>query len=99
MAPFSDPNMNQLMERYFDSDCYPQFLYQCSQETVVKELKTWIVRRKEVYKEQMELRDQSQKSSKEIMSGQIQASDYPALMTASLNANKRVTVGHRVITS
>lgn len=92
MAPFSDPIMDQLMDRYFDSDCQPQFLYQGSQENIVKELKAWLVRRKAVYKEQMELRDQSQKSGKEIMSGQVQKSEYPAFLTASLNASKRATV-------
>ena len=92
MAPFSDPQMNQLMDRYFDSDCHPQFLYQGSLENIIKELQAWIVRRKEVYKEQMELRDESQKASKAILSGQVQASARSVFMRESMSRVDRVTV-------
>ena len=92
MAPFSDPQMNQLMDRYSVSNCQPQFLYQGSQESIVKELQAWIVRRKEVYKEQMELRDESQKASKAILSGQVQTSARSVLMRESMSRVDRVTV-------
>lgn len=87
------------MDRYFDSDCDPQFLYQGNQETIVKELKAWIIRRKEVYKEQMKLRDESQKSSKELLSGQVQASAKAAIVRAAVSRADRVTVGKTSETS
>ncbi len=92
MALFSDPQLTQVMEQYFDHDCNPQFLYQGSHEAIIEELKGWVVRRKEVYKEQMELRDQAQTSTKEVMSSKGKVKT-PAYMSACLKRHSRITVG------
>ena len=92
MALFSDPQLTQLMEQYFDHDCNPQFLFQGSHEAIIEELKGWVVRRKEVYKEQMELRDQAQTQTKEGMSSPGKTRE-PAYMSASLKRYSRTTVG------
>ena len=39
MALSSDLQFNQLMDRYFDTDRDPQFLYRGSQESIIEELK------------------------------------------------------------
>ena len=64
MALYSNPQFDQLVNEYFNHDRDPQFLYQGSQESIIEELKAWIIRRKQVYKEQLELRDQAQESTK-----------------------------------
>lgn len=46
MVLSSDPLFNQLMDRHFDSDRDPQFLYRGSQEHIIEELKAWVCRRK-----------------------------------------------------
>ena len=48
--------MNRLMTRYYGRDRDPRFLYDGGQETIVKELHAWVVRRQQVSREQMELR-------------------------------------------
>ena len=64
MALYSNPQFDRQVDEYFSHDRDPQFLYQGSQETIIEELKAWIIRRKQVYKEQLELRDQAQESTK-----------------------------------
>ncbi len=80
------------MEKHFDHDRDPKFLYQGSHEAIIEELKGWVVRRKEVYKEQMELRDQAQTSTKEGMSSPGKTRE-PAYMSACLKRHSRTTVG------
>lgn len=91
MAPFLDPAMDQRKDQYFKQDRDPQLLYQGTQETIVKELKAWVVRRKEVIKEQMELRNKSQKSTKELISSAVKAAD-PGQMRIFLERNARAKV-------
>lgn len=64
MALYPNPQFDQLVNEYFIRGRDPQLLYQGSQESIIQELKAWIVRRKQVYKEQLELRDQAQESTK-----------------------------------
>ena len=64
MALYCNPQLDHLVDEYFKHDRDPQFLYQGSEESIIEELKVWIVRRKLVYKEQLELRDQAQESTK-----------------------------------
>ena len=64
MALYSDPEFDRLVGQYFENDRNPQFLYQGSLENIIEELEEWIIRRKQVYKEQLELRDQAQQSTK-----------------------------------
>ena len=64
MALYSNPHFNRAVDEYFDHDRDPQFLYRGSLESIIEELKAWIVRRKQVYKEQLELRHQAQESTK-----------------------------------
>ena len=64
MALYSNPEFDRLVDEYFENDRDPHFLYQGSQENITEMLKAWIVRRKQVYKEQLELRDQAQESTK-----------------------------------
>lgn len=73
MALYSDPQFDQLMFQYFENGCNPQSLYQGSQEDIIEVLKAWVIRRKAVYKDQMELRDQSQKSAKLVLSSPNEA--------------------------
>lgn len=83
--------MDQRKDQYFKQDRDPQLLYQGTQETIVKELKAWVVRRKEVIKEQMELRNKSQKSTKELISSAVKAAD-PGQMRIFLERNARAKV-------
>lgn len=91
MVLSSDPLFNQLLDRHFDSDRAPQFLYRGSQEHIIVKLKAWVCRRKKVYKEQMELRHQCQKSTKEIMSSPAKARE-PGYVSAVMSRYARVTV-------
>lgn len=92
MAPYSDPQMEQLMDLYFDNDGDPQYLYRGSQESITEELKAWVVRSKEVYKEQIELRHGLQKSTMEGLSSPGKMRE-PGAISAALSRHARVKVG------
>lgn len=64
MALYSDPEIDELVDNYFSNGRDPRLLYQGSNENITEKLKAWIPRRKQVYKEQLELRDQAQESTK-----------------------------------
>ena len=64
MPLYWNPQFDQLVDEYFAHGRNPRYLYQGSQEKIIEELKAWIIRRKQVYKEQLELRDQAQESTK-----------------------------------
>ena len=57
MVLFSDPQFIQLMEKYVDSYRDPLFLYQGSQDNIVEALKAWVIRRKQLIKVRMVLRE------------------------------------------
>lgn len=44
MEPFSDPAVDALMEKYFDADEIPQYLYPGSQADITKKLRDWVHR-------------------------------------------------------
>lgn len=91
MALFSDPQFDQLMDQYFDDDCDPQFLYRGSQEDIIEVLKAWVIRRKMVFKEQMELGDQAQKSSKLTLSSPSEAQN-PKNLSDAISRAARIRV-------
>ena len=98
MAFSSDPQFDQHMRKYLDSDRDPQFLYQGSHENIIKELKAWVVRRKEANKEVMGLRDQSQKKFK----GVLESPDTirgPECLNLILSTQARIGVGKMQTTS
>ena len=91
MAPDSQSKFDQQVDQYFEKDHNPQFLYQGSHEDIIEKLKAWIVRRKVAYKEQMELRERSQKASKEIFDFPEKVME-PGYMNVILARYDRVTV-------
>ena len=64
MALYSDPQFNRAVDEYFNHDHDIEYIYQGSTESIIEELKAWVIRRKQVYKEQLELRHQAQESTK-----------------------------------
>ena len=92
MTVFSDPQVTQAMAKYFDHDLDPQYLYQGSHETIIEELKAWVIRRKEVYEEQMKLRDQSQKALKLYLESPLKAME-PGNVSITYSRYTRITVG------
>ena len=64
MAFYSDSQFDQQVNEYFNNGHDPRLLYHGSKEDIIEKLKAWIVCRKQVYKEQLELRDQAQESTK-----------------------------------
>ncbi len=55
-----------MMTRYYGSRCNPKYLYDGSQENIVKELQAWVVRRQEVSREQEEMREKILESTIEV---------------------------------
>ena len=88
MAPFTDPHMEQLKEQYYASECDPKFFYQGSQESIIEELKAWVVRRKEVYKAQMKSRHESQKSTRENFNSPAKALDPESIRVAKVRYSR-----------
>ena len=66
MAPFTDSRMNQMMTRYYGSKCNPKYLYDGTIGNIEKEMRAWVVRRQEVSREQMELREKIFESTIEV---------------------------------
>ena len=63
MAPFLNPELTEMMEKFLARKCETSSSYEGSQKTIIEELKAWVIHRKEDYKEQMALGDECQKSS------------------------------------
>ncbi len=63
MAPYSDPDIDSLMERYFNSDKDPRFLYRGSYAQTVKKLRAWVPRRMEHNQNLMVAREKSHAAS------------------------------------
>ncbi|CAD6572997.1 MAG: hypothetical protein ASARMPRED_005821 [Alectoria sarmentosa] len=82
--------MDHLMDQYLEHERDPKFLYQGSQESIIKELHAWIVRRKEVYREQMEVRDLSQKATKATMNDPVIVQE-PGYFSTILGRKNRAT--------
>ena len=95
MSPFSDPKMERRKDQYFKRNRDPQFLYQGPQEAIVKELKAWVVRRKEVAREQIALKDKLQDSTRElirygpILNGPIEPRELEARNTKAMDILRR----------
>lgn len=88
MAPFIDPKMNQLMNQYYGSDSNPKFLYDGSQEQIVKELQAWVVRRQKVSQEQMELREKIFESTLTVKTSTTTARHEAALAEGVRSLNR-----------
>lgn len=82
------------MTQYYIHNRQPNFLYPGSLETIVTELKAWVVQRKGVYKEHLELRDQAQKLTQQMFNGEIKA-EPPTSLNIALSRQARITVSHR----
>ena len=91
MPLYWNPQFDQLVDEYFGHGRDPRYLYQGSQETIIEELKAWIIRRKQVYKEQLELRDQAQESTKLGLTSPRIARD-PEYVSQVLNRHARSKV-------
>lgn len=63
MAPYSDPDIDPLMERYFQSDKDPRCLYRGSYAQTVKKLRDWVPRRMEHNQKLMAAREKSYAAS------------------------------------
>ena len=92
MAPFLDTQLEALFILYHDRERDPQLLYGGSQDNIVEELKTWLVRRKEVFMEQRELKDQSQLRIEKMLSSEVKAPD-PGHLDSILERRMRGMVG------
>ena len=90
MALYSDPEFDERMNKYFDHKD-PQLLYQGSNEDIIEILKAWVVRRKAVFKEQFELRNQCHKSSRRLLNREARTQE-PGYLLEVLDRNARVKV-------
>ena len=98
MASILDPQFDQLIKQYLESDCDPEFLYPGSYENIIKELKAWVVHRKEANKELMEVRNQSQQRFKRVMEFPDTILE-PGCLEAILSTFARIGVGKMQTTS
>jgi len=63
MSPYSDPDIDSLMEIYYDADKDPRYLYIGSHDQIVRKLKDWVPRRMENNQQLMAAREKSHAAS------------------------------------
>lgn len=92
MAPFSDRQLEQLFIQYNDRERDRVFIYHGSQDVIIKELKAWVLRRKEVFAEQKRLLNISERRIEGMLSSEVKTPE-PEHLDLVLRRRARRLVG------